>query len=49
MPLSSSTVSIHNIASQLKSIQEPRSTNVGSNVLNTPDATYRKGAGGAKK
>jgi hypothetical protein len=49
MPLSSSTVSIHNIASQLKDIQVPRATHTGSNILNTPDATYRKGAGGAKK
>jgi hypothetical protein len=43
MPLSSSTMSIGAVKSQLDSIQEKRSTDTGSPILNTPDAVYRKG------
>lgn len=43
MPNSSSGMSISAVKSQLESIQEKRSTDTGSPILHTPDATYKKG------
>lgn len=47
MPLSSSTMSIGSVKSQLNSIQEKRPDDTGSPILNTPDAVY-KGKGSKK-
>ena len=43
MPMSSSTMGISAVKSQLDSIQEKRASDTGSPILNTPDAIYRKG------
>lgn len=43
MPMSSSNMPISSVKSQLDSIQEKRSTDTGSPILNTPDAVYKKG------